>query len=75
VAEIERTLENDDVLLAASKKSKPGKRKCKASSTTTKEKEEKSLFFRLYKKTCLKIETTTKKISTSVQASSALQRS
>nr|TKW27779.1 hypothetical protein SEVIR_3G279800v2 [Setaria viridis] len=70
VAEIQRTHHNDDVKLAALKKSKPGKRKCKDSSTITEEKDEKSLFFRLYKNTCLKIEIAAEKISISVEASS-----
>jgi len=56
--------------LATQKKSKQGKKKLKASSTATKEKEDKSPFFKLYKNTCSKIETTAEKISTSIEASS-----
>ncbi|KAF0910017.1 hypothetical protein E2562_001259 [Oryza meyeriana var. granulata] len=44
-----------------------GKRKRKA----VEEKEEKSPFYRMYKNTCLKIETAAERISTSVEASSA----
>jgi predicted dinucleotide-utilizing enzyme len=44
-----------------------GKRKRKA----IEEKEEKSPFFRMYKNTCLKIESAAERISTSVEASSA----
>jgi hypothetical protein len=71
VAEVQKTPDNDDVYLAALKASKPGKRKRKSSSTATEEKDEKSPFFRLYKNTCLKIETAAEKISSSVEASSA----
>jgi len=71
VGEIQKPLDNDDVKLAALKKSKLGKKKRKESSTATDEKDEKSPFFRMYKNTCLKIETAAEKISTSVEASSA----
>jgi hypothetical protein len=74
VVEIERTLENDDVNVAVSKRSKPGKRKHKASCTAAEEKEEKTPFFRLYKNTCLKIETTTEKISTVLKHHHHLQQ-
>lgn len=70
VVEMERTPENDEVRVTVSKRSKPVKRKHKASCTDAEEKEEKSPFFRLYKNTCLKIETAAEKISTSVEASS-----
>ena len=69
--ETQKALDNDDVKLAALKKSKQGKKKRKDSSTANEEKDEKSSFFRLYKNTCLKIETAAEKISTSVEASSA----
>jgi hypothetical protein len=73
VAEVKKSPDNDDVKLAALKKAKPGKKKRKDSSTaTTEEKDEKSSFFRIYKNTCLKIETAAGKISTSVETSSAL---
>nr|TKW21262.1 hypothetical protein SEVIR_4G171001v2 [Setaria viridis] len=62
VAEVQRTPDNDDVKLAALKKSKLGKRKHKDSPTATEEKDEKNPFFRMYKNTCLKIETTAKTI-------------
>lgn len=70
VVEVQKTVDNVDVKLAALKKSKLGKRKRKDCSTATEEKDEKSPFFRLYKNTCLKIETAAEKISTSVEASS-----
>ncbi|AQK58486.1 hypothetical protein Zm00014a_009536 [Zea mays] len=70
VVEVQKTIDNVDVKLAALKKSKLGKRKRKDCSTATEEKDEKSPFFRLYKNTCLKIETAAEKISTSVEASS-----
>jgi hypothetical protein len=66
VAELQNT--DDHVKLAALKKEKLGKKKRKGRSE---EKDEKSPFFRLYKNTCLKIETAAEKISTSVGASSA----
>ena len=50
----------------------PGKRKHKESSTGVEEKYKKSPFFHLYKNTCLKIETATERISTSVEASHQL---
>ncbi|XP_034586696.1 uncharacterized protein [Setaria viridis] len=71
VSEIQKTQDIDDVKLAALKKSKPGKKKRKEHSSSIVEKEEKSPFFRLYKNTCLKIETAADKISSSVEASSA----
>ena len=70
VGEIQKPPHND-VKLAALKKSKPEKKKRNESSTATHEKDEKSPFFRMYKNTCLKIETAAEKISTSVEASSA----
>jgi hypothetical protein len=70
VVEVQKTVDNVDVKLAALKKSKLGKRKRKDCSTATEEKDEKSPFFRRYKNTCLKIETAAEKISTSVEASS-----
>ncbi|TVU14897.1 hypothetical protein EJB05_38394, partial [Eragrostis curvula] len=71
VAEVQKTSESDDVKLAKLKKAKPAKKKRKDNSTATEEKDEKSPFFRLYKNTCKRIETTADKISTSVSASSA----
>ena len=71
VGEIQKPPDNDDVKLAALKKLKPEKKKRKESSTATDEKDEKLPFFRMYKNTCLKIETAAEKISTSVEASSA----
>jgi uncharacterized protein YdcH (DUF465 family) len=59
---------DDHVKLASLKKEKLGIKKRKGRSE---EKDEKSPFFRLYKNTCLKIETAADKISTSVEASSA----
>ncbi|EEC68453.1 hypothetical protein OsI_36674 [Oryza sativa Indica Group] len=49
----------------------PGKNKRKGSSTIVRDKDEKSPFARMYKNTCLKIETAAEKICTSVEASSA----
>jgi hypothetical protein len=57
---------DDHVKLAALKKEKIGIKKHKDRSE---EKDEKSLFFQLYKNTCLKIETTEYNISTHVEAS------
>jgi hypothetical protein len=68
--EVQKSVDNDEVKLAVLKKSKQEKKKRKDSSTATKKKDEKSLFFRLYTNTCLKIETAAKKISSSVEASS-----
>ena len=48
-----------------------GKKKHKGASTAVEDKDEKSPFFRMYKNTCLKIETAAEKISTSIEASSA----
>jgi uncharacterized protein YdcH (DUF465 family) len=59
---------DDHVKLASLKKEKLGIKKRKGHFE---EKDEKSPFFRLYKNTCLKIETPADKISTSVEASSA----
>ena len=70
-SEVQKTQDIDDVKLAALKKSKPGKKKRKEHSSSIEEKDEKSPFFRLYKNTCLKIETAADKISSSVEASSA----
>ncbi|TVU07141.1 hypothetical protein EJB05_47183, partial [Eragrostis curvula] len=74
VVEVQKTPESDDVKLAALKKAKSGKKKRKESSNATEEKDEKSPFFRLYKTTCMKIETAADKISSSVSASSAPPR-
>nr|XP_034586758.1 L10-interacting MYB domain-containing protein-like [Setaria viridis] len=71
VSEIQKTQDIDDVKLAALKKSKLRKKKCKEHSSSIEEKGEKSPFFQLYKNTCLKIETAADKISSSVEASSA----
>ena len=71
VAEVQKTPENDDVKLATLKRAKAGKKKRKGSSSATEEKDEKSPFFRLYKNTCMKIETAAEKITSSVEASSA----
>ena len=71
VEEVQRTADTDDVKVADSSKSKPVPRKRKGSGASTEEKDEKSLFFRLYKNTCLKIEIAAEKISSSVEASSA----
>ena len=57
VGEIQKPPHNDDVKLDALKKLKPEKKKRKESSTATDEKDEKRPFFRMYKNTCLKIET------------------
>lgn len=72
VAEVQNNQDNDDAKLAALiKKAKPGGKSKDSSIATTEEKNEKSPFFRMYKITCLKIETSTEKISTSVEASLA----
>ncbi|KAL5672852.1 hypothetical protein ACJX0J_017158, partial [Zea mays] len=55
---------------AAFKKPKPAGKKHKQMSGATEE-EEKSPFFRMYKNTCLKIESAADKITSSVEASSA----
>jgi hypothetical protein len=68
VTEVKKTQDIDDVKLAALKKSKPGKKKRREQSSSMEEKDEKSLFFRLYKNTCLKIEIAVDKISSSVEA-------
>nr|TKW31405.1 hypothetical protein SEVIR_2G104000v2 [Setaria viridis] len=65
------TQDIDDVKLAALKKSKPRKKKRKEYSSSIEEKDENNPFFRLYKDTCLKIETAADKISSSVEALSA----
>jgi hypothetical protein len=57
---------------AANEKPKPSAgKKRKQLSTPTEEKEEKSPFFRMYKNTCMKIESAAEKITSSVEASSA----
>ncbi|KAL6603663.1 hypothetical protein ACP70R_044024 [Stipagrostis hirtigluma subsp. patula] len=71
VSEVQKSRDSDDVKLAALKKAKPGKKKRKGSSSAAEEKDEKSPFFRLYKNTCMRIETAAEKISESVEASSA----
>jgi hypothetical protein len=71
VTKVKKTQDIDDVKLAHLKKSKPEKKKRKEQSSSMEEKDEKSPFFRLYKNTCLKIETTVNKISSSVEASAA----
>ncbi|TVU21317.1 hypothetical protein EJB05_30945, partial [Eragrostis curvula] len=71
VAEVQKTPESDDVKLAELKKAKPGKKKRKDTSTATEEKDEKSPFLRMYKNTCMRIETAAEKIFTSASASSA----
>lgn len=53
-----------------STKPKPVGKKCKQMHGATKE-EEKSHFFRMYKNTCLKIQSAIDKITLSVEASSA----
>ena len=55
----------------AGKTGNQGKKKRKGASTAIEDKDEKSPFFRMYKNTCLKIETAAEKISTSIEASSA----
>ncbi|XP_066373969.1 uncharacterized protein [Miscanthus floridulus] len=67
VAEVPNPPYNDNAKLAALKK--PGKKKRK--SSCTEDKEENSPFFRMYKNTCLRIESAADKISSSVSASSA----
>ncbi|CAD6335647.1 unnamed protein product [Miscanthus lutarioriparius] len=67
VAEVPKPPDNDNVKLAALKKLGKKKRK----SSCTEDKEEKSPFFRMYKNTCLKIESAADKIFSSVSASSA----
>ncbi|KAG8096012.1 hypothetical protein GUJ93_ZPchr0013g33992 [Zizania palustris] len=52
-------------------KPKPVAKKRKKLSTSTEKEEEKSPFFRMYKNTCMKIESATEKITSSVEASSA----
>jgi hypothetical protein len=61
VQEVPKPAEN------AEKSGNQGKKKRKA----VEDKDEKSPFFRMYKNTCLKIETAAERISTSVEASSA----
>lgn len=75
VAEVQKTPESDDVKLAELKKAKPGKKKRKDTSTATEDKDEKSPFFRMYKNTCMRIETAAEKICTSASASSAPPKS
>jgi hypothetical protein len=45
VTEVKKTQDIDDIKLAALKKSKPGKKKCKEQSSYMEEKDEKSPFF------------------------------
>jgi hypothetical protein len=71
VAEVQKTLDNDDVKLAAFKRGKKEKKKRKGSSSAIEDKEERSPFLRAYKNTCLRIENAAQKISSSVEASSA----
>jgi hypothetical protein len=69
---VPKTSDAEDIKLAAFKKAKPGKKKRKYSSSTTEEKDEKkSPFFRLFRNTCLKIQSAAEKITKSVEASSA----
>ncbi|XP_066380810.1 uncharacterized protein [Miscanthus floridulus] len=70
VSEVQKTQDIDDVKLVSLKKSKLGKKR-KEHSSSIEEKDKKSPFFRLYKNTCLKIETAGDKISSSVEASFA----
>ncbi|TVU50419.1 hypothetical protein EJB05_01790, partial [Eragrostis curvula] len=70
----DQSSDEDVVELAALKKAKSGKKKRKESSNATEEKDKKSPFFRLYKNTCMKIETAADKISSSVSASLAPPR-
>jgi hypothetical protein len=57
-----------EMKLASLKKPKAAPKKRKKMSSVVEEKEEKSSFFRMYKNTCLKIESATDKITSSVQA-------
>ena len=68
VAEVPKPPPKDDVKLADLKKK--GKKKRKSSCTVAETKEEKSPFYRMYKNTCLKIESAADRIS-SVSATSA----
>ncbi|XP_066350300.1 zinc finger CCCH domain-containing protein 43-like, partial [Miscanthus floridulus] len=68
VAEVPKPPPKDDVKLADLKQK--GKKKRKSSCTIAESKEEKSLFYRMYKNTCLKIESAADRIS-SASATSA----
>jgi hypothetical protein len=72
LTEVPKTSAVEDIKLAEFKKAKPGKKKGKYSSSATEEKDEKkSPFFRLFRNTCLKIQSAAEKITKSVEASSA----
>ncbi|CAN6269312.1 unnamed protein product [Urochloa humidicola] len=68
VTEVQKTPDNDNVKLSTLKKGKKGANKRKDYSSGNEEKDQKSPFFRLYKRTCSKIESAAEKISTSVEA-------
>jgi hypothetical protein len=71
---LEVAQKNDDssaIKLSALKKPKAAGKKRKQTCGAAEDKEEKSLFFRMYKNTCLKIDGVANKISSSVEASSA----
>ncbi|CAD6266454.1 unnamed protein product [Miscanthus lutarioriparius] len=71
VTEVPKTSDAEDIKLAAFKRAKPRKKKRKYSSSATEEKDENSPFFRLFRNTCLKIQSAAEKITTSFEASSA----
>ncbi|CAN6303590.1 unnamed protein product [Urochloa humidicola] len=64
VTEVQKTPDND---LSTLKKGKKAANKRKDYSSGNEEKDQKSPFFRLYKRTCSKIESAAEKISTSVE--------
>jgi hypothetical protein len=71
---LEVAQKNDDssaIKLSALKKPKAAGKKRKQTCGAAEDKEEKSPFFRMYKNTCLKIDSVTDKIGSSVEASSA----
>jgi hypothetical protein len=63
--------DEEPVEITPIEKPKPAGKKRKQLSSPTEEKEEKSPFFRMYKNTCMRIESAADKIGSSLEASSA----
>ena len=65
--------DEDAMEMTNNEKPKPPAKKRKELSTPSEKEEEKSPFFRMYKNTCMKIESAAEKITSSVEASSTSQ--